>query len=203
MNEDHYLSTEEVIEYLQVNIRTVYRLIRAGRIPASRVGRQWRVRRADLDNWLALERRGPGTGAQADRPRVLVVDDDESVRTLVAKMLLTADYVVDTASDGPGALALLEEHRYDLIVTDLKMPGMDGLSLIREVRRTTPELPVIIMTAYSTEASAIEAINLGRCNGYLCKPFRMPRMLALAARALGEPAPDLGGPSEFAPALGA
>ena len=65
---------------------------------------------------------------------------------------------------------------------------MDGLSVIREARRQTAELPVIIITGYSTEASAIEAINLGVA-GYLTKPFRLPRILAAAARALGEPVP--------------
>ena len=65
---------------------------------------------------------------------------------------------------------------------------MDGLSVIREARRQTAELPVIIITGYSTEASAIEAINLGVA-GYLTKPFRLPRILAATARALGEPVP--------------
>jgi DNA-binding response OmpR family regulator len=71
------------------------------------------------------------------------------------------------------------------MITDLKMPGMDGLSVIREARRVSTDLPIIIITAYSTEASAIEAINLG-VSGYLTKPFRMERVLAVAARALGE-----------------
>ena len=68
------------------------------------------------------------------------------------------------------------------------MPGMDGLSVIREARRLRPDLAVIIITGYSTEASAIEAINLG-VSGYLTKPFRLPRILATTARALGEPMP--------------
>ena len=65
------------------------------------------------------------------------------------------------------------------------MPGVDGLTVIREARRYRPDLPVIIITGFSTEASAIEAINLGVA-GYLTKPFRVPRVLAVAAKALGE-----------------
>ena len=65
------------------------------------------------------------------------------------------------------------------------MPGMDGLSLIREARRLQPGLRVIIITGYSSEASAIEAVNLGVV-GYLVKPFRVPQVLSAVARALGE-----------------
>jgi ActR/RegA family two-component response regulator len=69
---------------------------------------------------------------------------------------------------------------------------MDGLSVIREARKLAPDLRVIIITGYSTEASAIEAINLG-VSGYLTKPFRLPRILAAAARALVEPVPTADG----------
>ena len=193
MNDDHFLTTEEVLDYLQVNLRTVYRLIKAGRIPAVRVGRQWRFRKRDIDAWLESSR--PARGASdtgktglGERPRILVVDDEQSVRDLLAKTLTLADYDVDTAPDGPTALERLRAVTYDLLITDLKMPGMDGLSIIREARRLLSDLPVIVITGYSTEASAIEAINLG-VSGYLTKPFRLPRILAAAARALGEPVP--------------
>jgi DNA-binding response OmpR family regulator len=92
---------------------------------------------------------------------------------------------VDLCSDGPSALEKLSGQDYDLLIVDLKMPGMDGLSVIREARRRSLELPVIIVTGFSTEANAIEAINLG-VSGYLTKPFRMPRLLNVTARALGE-----------------
>jgi excisionase family DNA binding protein len=194
MNDEHFLTTDEVLDYLQVNLRTVYRLIKAGKIPAVRVGRQWRFRKRDIDAWLdssrPASRGGAGTDAseRSERPRILVVDDEQAVRDLLAKTLTMADYDVDTAPDGPSALERLRAVEYDLLITDLKMPGMDGLSVIREARRQTSDLPVIIITGYSTEASAIEAINLG-VSGYLTKPFRLPRILAATARALGEPVP--------------
>jgi excisionase family DNA binding protein len=190
MSEDHFLTTEEVLDYLQVNLRTIYRLIKAGKIPAVRVGRQWRFRKHDIDAWLSAGKSGAKQGAASvERPRILIVDDEQTVRDLVAKTLTMADYDVDTAPDGPSALDRLRSADYDLLITDLKMPGMDGLSVIREARQRSAELPIIIITGYSTEASAIEAINLGVC-GYLTKPFRLPRVLAVAARALGEPAPS-------------
>jgi excisionase family DNA binding protein len=187
MDEDHFLTTEEVLDYLQINLRTVYRLARAGKIPAIRVGRLWRFRKKDIEVWVANQRRGEGL----DKPRVLVVDDDDAVRDLIAQTLLAADYEVETAPDGPTALERLRTNQdVDLVITDLKMPGMDGLSLIREIRRqpATATVPVIIITGFSTEANAIEALNLG-VTYYLTKPFRMPKVVALAARVLGQPEP--------------
>src|SRR5690242_4137865 len=195
MMDESFLTTEEVLEYLQVNLRTVYRLIKAGRIPAVRVGRQWRFRKRDIDAWLESQRprtsraaAAPQRGAAAtvpNRPRVLVVDDEASIRDLLSKTLALAEYDVDLAPDGRAALDRLRVMPYDLLITDLKMPGVDGLSVIREARRLKTDLPVVIITGYSTEASAIEAVNLG-VSGYLTKPFRVPRVLAVAAKALGE-----------------
>jgi excisionase family DNA binding protein len=192
--EEGFLTTEEVLEYLQVNLRTVYRLIKAGKIPAVRVGRQWRFRKRDIDAWLESQRprniRPVPTAARIPapataRPRVLVVDDEASIRDLLAKTLALAEYDVDLAPDGRAALERLRIIPYDLLITDLKMPGVDGLTVIKEARRLKTDIPVIIITGFSTEASAIEAVNLG-VSGYLTKPFRVPRVLAAAAKALGE-----------------
>ena len=200
MIDETFLTTEEVLEYLQVNLRTVYRLIKAGKIPAVRVGRQWRFRKRDIDAWLDSQRpRGgggprpapasaatparPATGAA--RPRVLVVDDEASIRDLLSKTLALAEYDVDVSPDGRSALERMRLYPYDLLIADLKMPGMDGLTVIREAKRYKADLPVIIITGFSTESSAIEAVNLGVA-GYLTKPFRVPQVLAAAAKALGE-----------------
>jgi len=191
-----FLTTEEVLEYLQVNLRTVYRLIKAGKIPAVRVGRQWRFRKRDIDAWLDSQRTQSGGGATAattaqaprqGRARVLVVDDEASIRDLLSKTLALAEYDVDTAADASTALGRVRAAEYDLLIADLRMPGMDGLTLIRQVKRIRAELPVIIITGFSTESSAIEAVNLGVA-GYLRKPFRVPEVLAAAAKALGSPA---------------
>jgi excisionase family DNA binding protein len=191
-----FLTTEEVLEYLQVNLRTVYRLIKAKKIPAVRVGRQWRFRKRDIDAWLDSQRSGgvdavvppaaPAARHVHDRPRVLVVDDEASIRELLSKTLALAEYDVDTSPDGPAALDRLRaaSDSYDLLIADLKMPGMDGLTLIRQVRRISADLPIIIITGFSTESSAIEAVNLGVA-GYLTKPFRVPQVLAAAQKALG------------------
>src|SRR5687767_15544905 len=95
-----FLTTEEVLEYLQVNLRTVYRLIKAGKIPAVRVGRQWRFRKRDIDTWLDTQRTQSAGAAPAaararqGRARVLVVDDEASIRDLLSKTLALAEYEV-------------------------------------------------------------------------------------------------------------
>ena len=194
MNEEGFLTTEEVLEYLQVNLRTVYRLIKAGKIPAVRVGRQWRFRKRDIDAWLESQRPRQPAPAHGElnapplRPAVLAFSSSTTkpaIRDLLSKTLALAEYDVDLAPDGRTALERLRIIPYDLLITDLKMPGIDGLTVVREARRLKADIPVIIITGFSTEASAIEAVNLG-VSGYLTKPFRVPRVLSAAAKALGE-----------------
>ena len=147
MMDDTFLTTEEVLDYLHVNLRTVYRLIKAGKIPAVRVGRQWRFKRADLDAWLDGQRsrrsRGAPVGAAApaspERPRVLVVDDEASIRELLTRTLALTEYDVEAVADGRTGLDRLRLGPYDLLIADLRMPVMDGLTLIREARRLQPD----------------------------------------------------------------
>src|SRR5262249_8536164 len=155
MIDETFLTTEEVLEYLQVNLRTVYRLIKAGKIPAVRVGRQWRFRKRDIDAWLDSQRpRGAGGAVRSVAPRptrpatgttpppLPRVDDEASIRDLLAKTLALAEYDVDVAPDGRSALERMRLYPYDLLIADLKMPGMDGLTVIREAKRYKADLPV-------------------------------------------------------------
>jgi excisionase family DNA binding protein len=196
--DDVFLTTDEVIAYLQVNLRTIYRLLKAGKLPGVRVGRQWRFRKADVDAWLQSQGSGappagsgPGgrprdaVAASRPKPRVLVADDEESIRDMLAQTLALADYDARTVPDGLAAIESLRAETFDLLITDLSMPRMDGLALVREARRLYPDLPIVIITGYSTEAAAIEAINLG-VTGYLTKPFKIAKVLAIAAHAVGE-----------------
>ena len=185
-----FLTTEEVLEYLQINLRTVYRLIKAGKIPAVRVGRQWRFRKGDIDAWLDSQGTAPGGPAPAGGPRTHGPAArarrgrrSEHPRPLT-KTLALAEYDVETAGDGSAALGLLRESNYDLLIADLSMPGMDGLTLIRQVRHLRSDLPIIIITGFSSESSAIEAVNLD-VTSYLLKPFGVPDVLAAARKALG------------------
>lgn len=185
-----FLTTEEVLDYLQVNLRTVYRLIDAGKLPAVRVGRQWRFRRADIDAWLDTQRPVPRPDAAAtpiERAagpgRILLVEPDNALRDAAATALRMAGHTVDTAPDGPLAVERLQATAYDLLVTELRVPGGDAFAMIRAARRAVPGLRVVIVTAHSTETAAIEALNLGVA-GYLRKPCRAAELVAAAARLL-------------------
>lgn len=188
--DDVFLTTDEVLEYLHVSVRTVYRLCKAGKLPAVRAGRQWRFRKQDLDAWVASQIPGGDFPGGDGTKRVLIVDDEEGIRDLLSRTLALENYDVQTVSDGISALDQLREETnepFSLVIADLRMPGMDGLTLIREVKQINPQLPIIIITGFSTESSAIEAVNLGVA-GYLTKPVGIPQVLAAAAKALGQPA---------------
>jgi excisionase family DNA binding protein len=185
-----FLTTEEVLAYLQVNLRTVYRLIDAGKLPAVRVGRQWRFRRRDIDAWLDEQHHAtPVTpaAAEAARPsaprRVLVVDPDGVAREVIATALRGAGHTVDTAPDGVVAADRLATQDYDLVVTELRVPSLDAFGVLREGRRRTPGLRALVITGHSSESAAIEALNFG-VTGYLVKPVRASEVVAAAARVL-------------------
>ena len=108
---------------------------------------------------------------------ILVVDDEEIVRDSLASWLEEDGYHVDTAPDGPTALAKLAERAYAVLLVDLKMPGMDGLQVLAQARSLHPDAPVIIMTAYATVDTAVQAMKQGAYD-YLVKPFE-PEELSL------------------------
>jgi DNA-binding NtrC family response regulator len=108
---------------------------------------------------------------------ILVVDDEEIVRDSLASWLEEDGYDVDTAPNGPTALTRVAQHAYAVLLVDLKMPGMDGLEVLAQARSLQPDVPVIIMTAYATVDTAVQAMKQGAYD-YLVKPFE-PEELSL------------------------
>jgi len=108
---------------------------------------------------------------------ILVVDDEEIVRDSLASWLQEDGYRVDTAPDGPTALAKLAQQPYNILLVDLKMPRMDGLQVLAQAKNLQPDAPVIIMTAYATVDTAVQAMKQGAYD-YLVKPFE-PEELSL------------------------
>jgi two-component system response regulator FlrC len=117
--------------------------------------------------------------------RILVVDDEEGLRDFVAEALEADGHTAVKAEDGQSALARLRGHHFDLLITDLRMPGpIDGLALLRRARAEWPDMEVIVLTAFGTVETAVEAMRLGAFD-YLQKPISSPSELRLlAARAL-------------------
>ena len=112
--------------------------------------------------------------------KILVVDDDASLRRVLEYNLSKEGYAVLTADSGEKALAMLDAERVDVLITDIKMPGMDGMDLLRRVRQTSPETQVIVITAFGTIEMAVEAMKAGAFE-YVTKPFNRDE-LALAVR---------------------
>ncbi|MCB9744588.1 MAG: sigma-54-dependent Fis family transcriptional regulator [Alphaproteobacteria bacterium] len=110
--------------------------------------------------------------------RALVVDDEPGVRAFLSGALELADHDVDEAGDGEEALALLAKRSYDVVITDLKMPRMDGMQLLRAIKNDQPEVEVIMLTAHGNVESAVEAMRLGAFD-YLNKPISGPAELRL------------------------
>jgi DNA-binding NtrC family response regulator len=102
--------------------------------------------------------------------RILVVDDEEIVRESLVSWLEKDGYTMETAEDGPSALAQLEKASWSILLCDLKMPGMDGLEVLERVKKLQPESAIVIMTAYATVDTAVKAMKLGAYD-YLVKPF--------------------------------
>jgi DNA-binding NtrC family response regulator len=116
-------------------------------------------------------------------PRILIVEDEEKMRRILEIMLSEDGYRIDTAEDGLKALSLCEKNSYSLIVTDLKMAPMDGLTLMKKLRRVSPDLPVIVVTAFGSVETAVEAMKGGAFD-YITKPFDREQIRILVSKAL-------------------
>jgi len=114
--------------------------------------------------------------------RILIVDDDDSLRESLQLVLAAESYDVVAAEDGEAALRLIEQTPIDIVLSDLRMPGIDGLELIPQLRRRLPEATIILMSAYGTEDLAIEAMKRGAYD-YIAKPFQPSEVLLTLRKA--------------------
>jgi len=114
---------------------------------------------------------------------ILVVEDKGSMQQMLAATLADEGYQVDIASTGPEGIEKAAQKRYDLILTDLKLPGADGIKVLSEVKESDPEASVIVMTAFGTVETAVEAMKMGAFD-FLTKPFDTDRLSLLIRRAL-------------------
>jgi len=118
-----------------------------------------------------------------DSPRVLVVDDERSMQEFLEILLRKEGYSVETASDVDSALVALEADDYDLVITDIQMPGRDGLELLRCARDLQEEIVVVMITAFATTETAIAAMKDGAYD-YITKPFKVDEILLVVEKAL-------------------
>jgi DNA-binding NtrC family response regulator len=117
-----------------------------------------------------------------EEPKVLVVDDEEMLRNLLARILERKGYSVSTASGGRQALAYLAKGDFQVMVSDVKMPEMNGFELLKEAKQKHPRLAVVMMTAFGDENTVEQALGLG-ADGYVAKPFKSSELTSEVARA--------------------
>jgi two-component system, NtrC family, response regulator AtoC len=117
------------------------------------------------------------------KPQILVVDDEVNLRRVLSAQLMRDGYDVHVAVDGEDGLAVLAEHHIDLVITDLRMPRLDGMGFLREALRGEPELPVVMITAHGTVDTAVEALKSGAFD-YITKPFDQAEVRAVVRKAL-------------------
>ena len=115
--------------------------------------------------------------------KILVVDDEQSLREVLSIMLKRAGYAVTAVSDGEEAIEQLQKEIFDLVITDLRMPKVDGMEVLRAVKSASPETVVLIITAFATADSAVEAMKQGAYD-YLTKPFQVDEVQLIIRNAL-------------------
>jgi excisionase family DNA binding protein len=164
------MTLEEVADYLHVTKKTIYRLLEKRDIPATKIGRQWRFDKTSIDSWLS--RNSTGTTIN-----ILVIDDDETICSLFKDTLEEAGHKVTVTSDSSKGLELAKNIKYDMVFLDLKMPGINGTELFKQIRVTKPELPVTIITGYPESALMMTALTYGPF-GIMKKPFKSSDVLA-------------------------
>jgi DNA-binding NtrC family response regulator len=115
--------------------------------------------------------------------KILIIDDSPEILSLFSEFLKGEGYEVDTCLEGNSGISMVEKNDYDLIITDLKMPGIDGMEVLKNVLRQSPDSICIILTGHGTVKAAVEAIKLGAFD-FLTKPVKVDEILVTLKRAL-------------------
>ncbi|MFH1339165.1 MAG: response regulator [Candidatus Omnitrophota bacterium] len=186
--DENLMNIKQIAEYLQMNKMTVYKLARLGKIPAFKIASEWRFRKDLIDEWLMSQLKGRPEFEKFKIEKkikagstVLVVDDDEVIRDFFERAL--TEYRVLTAASGEEALEIIKKDRPDLVLLDIKMPGIDGLETLRRIKQTNKNIAVIMLSAHGTLKTNIEAARLGAYDS-MAKPFDLSDMKSVIKGAL-------------------
>ncbi len=118
-----------------------------------------------------------------NKGKILVVEDEKSMREVLKILLEGENYEVVTASDGVAGLSFVEKDIFDLVITDMKMPKVDGFEVLKKIKEVSPETIVIMITAFGTTESAVEAMKLGAYD-YINKPFNIDEIRLIVKKAI-------------------
>ncbi len=172
--QDKLMDIKETAQYLQMNKMTVYKLAREGQIPAFRVASEWRFRRDLIDRWLVSQLKGKPVeetlGLEEPEPpkTILIVDDEQIIRDFFSGTLV--GYRLLTAVSGEEALEMIKNDRPDLVLLDLKMPGIGGIESLKRIKKMDKTIAVIIMTGYGTPEIKKQVLRLG-AHSLMAKPL--------------------------------
>jgi len=170
------ITLQETADYLRVTMKTIYRLLEGSKIPATKVGRQWRFDKAAIDEWLH-------ENSNQVSASILVIDDEDTIRSLFKETLEELGHVVLTAEIGSKGLSLVRQHDFDLVFLDLKLPELGGAELFRQIKTIKPELPVIIITGYPDSDMMAQALAYGPF-GLMNKPFSESDIITVVSNFL-------------------
>ena len=110
--------------------------------------------------------------------KILIIDDEEGMRIALSAALKRSGFETLCCADGLEAVARLKSSKFSMVITDVKMPKMDGIDVLREVKKLSPETPVVVVTAFGTVDNAVEAMKEGACD-YLLKPFSFENLIEM------------------------
>jgi excisionase family DNA binding protein len=147
------LDVHEAAWLLGAHVETLRRLARRGEIPAYKVGKDWRFSRIEIRGWVKTHH------IRASQPLVLVADDDPDIRNLLRLFLEPDGYRVTLAANGAEALDAARRQKPNILLLDLKMRGISGADVLRQLRGLYPDLPVVIVTAYPDSDLMVEALR--------------------------------------------
>lgn len=174
--EDKLFTIDEVVKYLKIPKSTIYKLSQKKDLPSLKIGKQLRFRKASLDIWLSQRESGLTAKVSASKSKcILIIDDDRLVLKALVKFLKSQGYNVESAESGQEALRKVQESSFDLVVSDIRMPGMDGVSTIKKIRELQLKfnrrpMPEIIITGFLDTQPQKDAEELG-IRDYIYKPF--------------------------------
>src|SRR5439155_17368469 len=118
-----------------------------------------------------------------DMPKILLIEDDCSAAEALRQVLADEGYALTSVIRGDEGLARAQSDSFDVVITDLRLPGINGLELVRRLHSAKPRLPIVLMTAHGTTDTAIEATKVGAYD-YLLKPFEMAELIELVSKAV-------------------
>lgn len=185
--QQNLMTIKDLTKYLKLNRMTVYKLAKEGALPAVKIAGEWRFDKAMIDNWLkdkfGLPAQIKGEAIEKAAKTILVVDDEKDICDYFAHCLEKEGYRVETATNGQKALKLVKESSPVLILLDLKMPGMDGIEVLEELRKIGSTAPVIALSAYGELDLNIKATRLGSHN-CIAKPFNWDMIKGVIEEAI-------------------